>query len=207
MGGGGPMLWIARAHDAPGAEFTALDGPQTYHTMLNRVDRLDPRTLQHHGSYALALTRHFGNRPLAGPDAPRGRTWCSSPSPPAGWSAYPAAWAGPLALLVGLLGAGVVALGLRRGRLTWRGLAAGAAAFPLAAAAAVAAASVGLVGDQGARPRPPGLPDRRGLQRGRLPRRPGRAGGGGRVRPLRAARAVGAPRRSGRRRAALARPP
>ena len=125
LGGGGPMLWIARAHDTPGAEFTALDGPQTYHTMLNRVERLDPRTVQHHGSYALALARHLGDRPLTGPGAPEGEDLVFFTVAPGRVVAYPAGWAGPLTLLVGLLGAAVVALGLRRGRLTWRGLAAG----------------------------------------------------------------------------------
>jgi hypothetical protein len=28
------------------------------------VENIDPRSLQHHGSYMLALTKHYGNRAL-----------------------------------------------------------------------------------------------------------------------------------------------
>jgi hypothetical protein len=141
-GGGGPMLWIARAHDTPGLEFVGLDGPQTYHTMLNSVERLDPRLLQHHGSYALALARHFGDRPLDGrPGSSGAPELVYFTVAPTIVASYPAAWALPLALLAALALAGAAGLALRRGRLTPRGLALGLVAFPLGVLAAVAVAS------------------------------------------------------------------
>jgi hypothetical protein len=142
-GGGGPMLWIARANNTPGLELVGLDGPQTYHTMLNSVERLDLRLLQHHGSYALALARHFGDQPLDGrPGTPAAPELVYFTVAPGRVISYPVAWAAPMALVVGLALVGAVGLGLRRRRLTWRGLAAGLAAFPLGVVLAVVAASV-----------------------------------------------------------------
>jgi hypothetical protein len=37
-----------------------------YHTQMDNVENLDPRTLQHRGDQLLALARHFGNLPLDG---------------------------------------------------------------------------------------------------------------------------------------------
>jgi hypothetical protein len=142
LGDGGSMLWPARANKTPGLQFMAFNGNQAYHTILNSVERLDPRILQHHGSYALALTRHFGNLPLAGPGSPDGPDLVFFNGAPGRVVSYPAAWAGPLAALAGLLGVAVAALGLRRGRLTWRGLVAGALAFPLAVVGVTALVSL-----------------------------------------------------------------
>lgn len=44
----------------PGFNFAYIDGAEHYHTANDTLDHLDERSLQHHGSYALALTRHFG---------------------------------------------------------------------------------------------------------------------------------------------------
>lgn len=38
---------------------------QNYHTRLDTRENLDPRSVQHMGANVLALTRHFGNMPLA----------------------------------------------------------------------------------------------------------------------------------------------
>lgn len=37
-----------------------------YHTKMDNVENLDPRTLQHRGDQLLAMARHFGNLPLDG---------------------------------------------------------------------------------------------------------------------------------------------
>lgn len=134
LGDGGSMLWAARANRTPGLQFMAFNANYAYHSMVNSVDQLDPRILQHHGSYALALTRHFGNRALTGAGAPDGAELVFFNVLPDRVVSYPAAWAGVLAVAVGLLGIGVTAVGLRRRRLTWRGLAAGVLVFPLVVA-------------------------------------------------------------------------
>jgi hypothetical protein len=41
-----------------------IDGFVHYHKMTDSAEKLDPRSLQHHGSNALALVSHFGNLPL-----------------------------------------------------------------------------------------------------------------------------------------------
>ena len=39
--------------------FAFIDDPFRYHTPSDTVDNLDPRSVQHHGENALAVTRHF----------------------------------------------------------------------------------------------------------------------------------------------------
>lgn len=48
----------------PGFNFAFLDSPFHYHTEQDNLENLDPRSIQHHGGQALALTRHFGNLDL-----------------------------------------------------------------------------------------------------------------------------------------------
>jgi MFS family permease len=45
----------------PGLNFAFINHSTDYHTRLDNIENLDERSLQHHGSYALALARHFGN--------------------------------------------------------------------------------------------------------------------------------------------------
>ena len=49
----------------PGLNFAFIEGATHYHTALDSYENIDERSLQHQGSYALALTRHFGNLDLA----------------------------------------------------------------------------------------------------------------------------------------------
>jgi hypothetical protein len=51
-----------------GLNFAFIEEPNDYHTPHDTPDHLDPRSLQHHGSCALALARHFGKTgiPLKG---------------------------------------------------------------------------------------------------------------------------------------------
>jgi hypothetical protein len=92
-----------------------------YHTAEDNLQSLDRRSLQHDGSYALALARRFGDSDLTKPsdgDAVYftlfGRT-----------VVYAQKWAVPLMIAVVFLFIGVLILGLKRGRLTLRGMAMG----------------------------------------------------------------------------------
>lgn len=119
-----------------GLNFAYLEGVPRYHTQADNVANLDEGSLQHQGSYALALARHFGNVKL---------------EPPGGGNAvyfdlfgttllhYPAGWVLPLAVLVLILFLVVAVLGLRRGRLTVKGSVAGFLLFLLNLLAAPAA--------------------------------------------------------------------
>lgn len=48
-----------------GLNFAYLEGLTHYHTHLDNLKNLDQRSLQHDGSYALSLARHFGNLDLS----------------------------------------------------------------------------------------------------------------------------------------------
>jgi hypothetical protein len=101
-----------------GLGFAFVNDVAFYHTQYDDVAHLDPRSLQQEGGYALALARRFGNldlRNLQGADA----TYFVLPL--VGCVVYPVAWSIPLAMLAVVAFVAVVMLGVRRGRLAWRG--------------------------------------------------------------------------------------
>ena len=109
-----------------GFNFGALEGFTHYHSALDTPEDLNPRSVQHHGSYALGIARHFGNLDLSDPEARDavyfdllGRTLIR----------YPGFLAIPLMILAVLLFIGVGVFGRRRGRLTIRGMGWGFLAF------------------------------------------------------------------------------
>jgi hypothetical protein len=126
-------LTILRKKGLPGLNFAYIEGLPSYHTQLDSVHELDERSLQHHGSYALALARHFGNldlRETKEPDAVYFDLLSAT------LIHYPISWALPLAALVVALFGALVVYGLRRGRLSLKGLALGFLALALSAIAA-----------------------------------------------------------------------
>jgi hypothetical protein len=97
-----------------GLNFSYVDSLNHYHTLLDSVSEIDERSLQHHGTYALALARHFGNLDLTKTRATDavyfnifGRL-----------VHYSQKWVSPLTALNLLLYVALVAVGLRRKRLT-----------------------------------------------------------------------------------------
>lgn len=102
-----------------GLNFAYIEGVASYHSSLDNIANLDERSLQHHGMWALALARGFGNSDLNAPisrsDAVYfdlfGRTLIH----------YSRTTALVLTTLVALISFAVIALGLRRGLLTWAG--------------------------------------------------------------------------------------
>ena len=106
-----------------GLNFGYFGDATTYHTALDTPANVDEDSLQHHGSYALALARYFGE---AGPEemAPR----ASALGKPVYFDvlglflvSYPAGWAVVISVFVVVAFAGVVVFGLRRRLLTVRG--------------------------------------------------------------------------------------
>lgn len=61
---GGSDLDSFTDEDIPGAGFAFFEMPQYYHTALDSPERLSPDSVQHLGSYALAVTRGLGNDDL-----------------------------------------------------------------------------------------------------------------------------------------------
>ncbi|MEY2575492.1 MAG: hypothetical protein QOF80_979 [Verrucomicrobiota bacterium] len=133
-------LTVFKAAGWPGMNFAYINGLTHYHTQLDNPENVDARSLQHHGSYALALSRYFGA--AVSP--------AKSQDDAVYFDAlgfllvrYPAWLAAPFALGVLLLFAAVIWLGFRRGTLTGSGIAKGALLFfvgLIAAAAAVGGA-------------------------------------------------------------------
>ncbi len=109
-----------------GLGFAYLEGLTHYHTRLDSINNVNERSLQHHGSYALALARHFGGIALEGT---KERNVVYFDLFGSVLIHYPESWIIPLLLLALLLYAGVVISGFKRRRLATRGLLLGALAF------------------------------------------------------------------------------
>lgn len=99
--------------------FAYINGLSHYHTQLDSFSQVDERSVQHQGSYALALARHFGNL-----------TFGETPETNAVYFDlfgavlvhYSYAWILPLTSMVLLLFAGVFFVGVRSGHLNFKGV-------------------------------------------------------------------------------------
>lgn len=111
--------------DMTGLNFAFIKGLDHYHSPQDSVDNLDQRSLQHQGSYALALTRYFGNLsselPASQGNAVYFNTFGSH------LVVYSEKWIKPLAALISMFLAGLIVFGLKRKRLAFSGLAKGMA--------------------------------------------------------------------------------
>lgn len=130
-------LTVFKAAGRQGMNFAYIHGLTHYHTQLDNLENVDARTVQHHGSYALALSRYFG-------------TAAAEELNPEGDSIYfdalgfllvryPARLAWPLTAATLVLFAVVISLGFRRKELTGFGIVKGALLLLVACAAAAAA--------------------------------------------------------------------
>ncbi len=105
-----------------GLNFAFVDDPLRQHTPFDKLEALDEGSLQHQGTQALALSRHFGNLNATDPKAADpiyfdvlGLTLV----------VYPRAWVMPLTVLAALFFVGLVVLGFRRKKLKLSGVALG----------------------------------------------------------------------------------
>lgn len=129
-------LTVFKQAGIAGMDFAFIGDITNYHTRIDDVAHIDPRSLQHQGSYALSLARHFGNldlRQVTAPDV----TYFNIPG--LGVAIYPVTWSTPLALIAAVLFVAVVWLGWRRPRITAGGLLSGALILLLAVLADVGA--------------------------------------------------------------------
>jgi hypothetical protein len=109
-----------------GLNLAYINGSTHVHSALDNVEQMDEGSLQHQGSYALSLARHFGNLDLENiksGDAVYFDLFGSF------LIHYPMKWVMPLAILCLLLFAGVVWFGYRRKLLSLKGMALGFAAL------------------------------------------------------------------------------
>jgi hypothetical protein len=116
-----------------GLNFAFIDGSTKYHTMQDSYANVDERSLQHHGSYALALTRHFSNLDLP---APKKSNAVYFNAFGALFVHYPGSWILPLTIIVVILFIAVIMYGYKKRQLTISGFALGLLAFALSVSAA-----------------------------------------------------------------------
>lgn len=122
-----------------GYNFANIGGFTSYHTLLDNVSNADGRTLQHQGSYARVLARHFGNVDFGGP---RREDVVYFSLPGSLLVNYPQALGSALAVLAALAFAAALVVGVRKGRLRWRGVALGFLALLLSMGGAYAAGAL-----------------------------------------------------------------
>lgn len=130
-------LTVFKEAGMPGMNFAFIEGAPRYHTHADDLENIDARSVQHQGSYALPLVRHFGN--LEMPAASGGDAVYTDVLGLAILH-YPASWVLPLTLLVALLFAAATMVGLKRRRLTLGGMARGVAVFALGVVCSAAVA-------------------------------------------------------------------
>lgn len=117
----------------PGMNFAATGGYVRYHTELDNADLLDQRTLQHQGSYALAMAERLGSVVLDDPHLNDAVFFVVG----ATLVHYSAQLAIPLAILVAAIVLGVLGIGIRDGRFNAGGIAGGLLIFIVGVAIAL----------------------------------------------------------------------
>jgi hypothetical protein len=117
------LLVFSREAGIAGVNFAYFRNATRYHTALDNPSNVDEDSLQHHGSYALALARYFGDA-----DPKDMKPAAPGTGKPVYFDVlglflvrYEAGWAIVFSGFVAILFAGVVVLGLRRRLLTFRG--------------------------------------------------------------------------------------
>lgn len=128
-------MTIFKAAGLAGLNFAYLGDVGRYHNVTDSIEHIDERSLQHQGSYALALTRHFGN--LTSGDVREDNAVFFNPAG-ALFVVYPRVLVLPLMIFSLLVCAVAVALGFKRKLLTVRGVVFGFVALLVAGLAAVA---------------------------------------------------------------------
>lgn len=126
-------MTVYKRAGAAGLNFAYADRITSYHTMLDSADVMDERSLQHHGSYAVSLARHFGETDLTNLRA-RDEVYFNALGPV--FVHYSEALVWPLTAVVCVLFAAVVFYGFKRRRLTLGGMGAGAVNLVIASALA-----------------------------------------------------------------------
>lgn len=104
--------------DIPGFFFAFIDSHYNYHTINDRWQNLDPRTLEHQGQYILPLIKHFSQIDLSQIKSTEDQVYFDTPL--FTFVSYPFSWVWPMAILaivifLALLIMGIRSKGLRSG--------------------------------------------------------------------------------------------
>lgn len=111
-----------------GLNFAYITGLNHYHSPLDNLTNIDPRTIQHQGLTAFALARHFGNLNLNS-EASQNEVYFDVLN--SALVSYSEQWVMPLVLVVGLSFVALVVCGFKNKHLTGYGLFAGFMVVPL----------------------------------------------------------------------------
>jgi hypothetical protein len=120
---------IFKSRGKPGFNFAYIHDLPAYHASFDTLDRIDLRSVQHHGSYALALLRGFGNSPLQIEPEEEVKVYFNLPF--LGLVIYSSHLVLPLTILAALLTIAVLVIGFRRRRLRLGPLLLGLLLFPV----------------------------------------------------------------------------
>jgi hypothetical protein len=124
---GTDLNWFSDA-GIPGMNFGHWANGPVYHASTDNPETLDTRSIQHHGSYALGLLQHYGNKDLTAAQSINGSQVYFTLLPGL-LIHYPAGWALPLAILSGLLLICIAVYGHRTKQITFRGALKGLGGF------------------------------------------------------------------------------
>ncbi len=108
-------LTVFRPSGVPALNFAFGNNLDAYHAPLDTPENLSQSSLQHHGSYALALTRHFGQADMNALRAKHGDSIFFD-SFGTMLVSYPESWALPLQIFATLLLVLAIGLSVRRGK-------------------------------------------------------------------------------------------
>lgn len=107
-----------------GLNFAFFDGAENYHSQQDAARKVDAASVQHQGSYALSLARHFGGEDLSVTQAPD-VTFFNLTGRCLIWYPQPLVWI--LAVLAAVVYLSLLAVGLRKRVLRLRGVGVGIA--------------------------------------------------------------------------------
>ncbi len=119
-------LTIFKRKGYPGLNFAYVDDRYDYHTANDNLQNIDERSVQHHGSYALALARHFGGLDL---QVPQDENAVYFNSVGYGLVVYSEKWITPLTIITVVLFLVVLFLGFRARKIKVWGVLCGLLAF------------------------------------------------------------------------------
>lgn len=111
---------VLKSEGIPGLNCAFIGGIKYYHTRNDSPAMIDQGSLQHHGTYALSLSRHFGNLDLT---HMTDEDYVYFNAIGSYLVRYPVRYALPICIGVAALFLVTLAYGLRRRWLTWKGMA------------------------------------------------------------------------------------
>jgi len=126
---GTDMNWFIN-QGISGMNFGFWSDSMVYHAATDTPQTIDSRSIQHQGSYALELTKHFGNLDLNSDLAPSGDAVYFTLLPGL-LIHYPVVWAVPLVGLISIMMVVIAGFGIRSKQISLRGALKGLGGFLL----------------------------------------------------------------------------